>query len=391
MAESKKALFLFSDTGGGHRSAAEAVAGAIENHMADECSVVMVDLFKEYAPPPFDLIPDSYPVMVRLPRAWRLGYKILDGHRRTRVLQEAVWPYMRPEAERLVSDHPADIVVAFHPLVSPLVLKALGSPRPPVITIVTDLISTHAFWYDKRVDLTLVPTEEAKQKALDCGLREDRVKVVGLPVDERFGGQPRDPETIREEFGWPADRPTVLLVGGSEGMGPLYETARAIASCDRKIALAVIAGRNRSLKERLERTDWEVPTFVYGFVDRMADMMQAARLLVTKAGPGTISEALIAGLPMVLYSRVPGQEEGNVDYVVSKAVGLWAPGSQATADAVARWIDHPEELHQAAEVCREIARPDAALKVAEIVIANLNHRSEPGQGIGQYSSQATGA
>lgn len=391
MAERKKALFIFSDTGGGHRSAAEAVVGAIDNHMADECSVVMVDMFKEYAPRPFDLIPDSYPVMVRLPRAWRLGYKILDGHRRTRVLHEAVWPYMRSEVERLVSDHPADIVVAFHPLVSPPILKALGQPRPPVITIVTDLISTHAFWYDKRVDLTLVPTEEAKQKALDCGLRDDRVRVVGLPVDERFGDLPRAAGSIRAELGWPSDRPTVLLVGGSEGMGPLYETARAIARNGREIALAVVAGRNRSLKKRLEGTDWEVPTFVYGFVDRMAEMMQAARLLVTKAGPGTISEALISGLPMVLYSRVPGQEEGNVDYVVSKGVGLWAPGSQATAAAVARWIDHPDELEQAAAVCKKIARPDAALKVAEILVANLNHRSESGQAVDHYSSQATGA
>lgn len=391
MGEPHRALFLFSDTGGGHRSAAEAVRGAINNRLADRVTIQMVDMFKHYAPPPFDLIPESYPVMVRLPRAWRLGYKILDGHKRTRVLQDAVWPYMRGEARQLVKDHPADIVVVFHPLVSPPILRALGKPRPPVITVVTDLISTHAFWYDKRVDLTLVPTEEARQKALECELNPEKVKVVGLPVDERFGQTAGEAGELRAELGWPEDRPTVLLVGGSEGMGPLYETARAIAQTGRRISLAVVAGRNKRLKQRLEATDWEVPTHVYGFVDRMPEMMRAARLLVTKAGPGTISEALISGLPMVLYSRVPGQEEGNVEYVIDKGVGVWAPGSQATADAVARWIDKPAELEKAAAICEEIARPEAAHRVAEILAANLNGRTGSGQTVDQLSSQPTGA
>lgn len=391
MADRKRALFLFSDTGGGHRSAAQAVSGAIDNHLSKHFSVAMVDMFKEYAPPPFDLIPDSYPAMARLQRAWRLGYKILDGHRRTRVLQAAVWPYMRSQVERLVADHPADIVVAFHPLVSPPILNALGRPRPPVITIVTDLISTHAFWYDKRVDMTLVPTMEASKKALDCGLRREKIRVVGLPVDESFRDRPRDADAVREELGWPADRPTVLLVGGSEGMGPLYETALAISRVDRDISLAIVAGRNRSVREELETVSWEIPTFVYGFVDNMADMMQAARLLVTKAGPGTISEALISGLPMVLYSRVPGQEEGNVDYVVSKGVGVWAPGSQETAAAVARYVDLPEELDRAALICRSIARPDAAVNVADILMAHVEPRVRFEQVTEQLSSQPTGA
>jgi 1,2-diacylglycerol 3-beta-galactosyltransferase len=102
-------------------------------------------------------------------------------------------------------------------------------------------------------------------------------------------------------------------------------------------------------------------------VNEMPTMMRAADILVTKAGPGTISEALNAGLPMVLYSRLPGQEEGNVQYVEDEGAGVWAPGPRNAAQAVAHWLESPEELARYAEACRRIARPTAAVDAAEAV------------------------
>jgi 1,2-diacylglycerol 3-beta-galactosyltransferase len=90
-------------------------------------------------------------------------------------------------------------------------------------------------------------------------------------------------------------------------------------------------------------------------------------LLVTKAGPGTIAEALNAGLPMVLYSRVPGQEDGNVAYVVTEGVGVWAPGPARTAAAVHAWLQSPDELEKAVATARSVARPGAADEVASII------------------------
>jgi 1,2-diacylglycerol 3-beta-galactosyltransferase len=135
--------------------------------------------------------------------------------------------------------------------------------------------------------------------------------------------------------------------------------------------MAVVAGRNERLKERLEAEDWEVPTFIYGFERRLPEMMQAAALLVTKAGPSTITEAINAALPMVLYSRLPGQEDGNVTYVVREGVGLWAPGPERTAEAVTAWLAQPKLLEIAAETCRRVARPNAAVDIADTVVELL--------------------
>jgi 1,2-diacylglycerol 3-beta-galactosyltransferase len=99
--------------------------------------------------------------------------------------------------------------------------------------------------------------------------------------------------------------------------------------------------------------------------------MQAADILVTKAGPGTISEAFNAGLPMILYSRLPGQEDGNVSYVTSQGAGVWAPHPDRIVAAVKNWIECPEEWSQAANASRRLARPDAARQIARILAAQV--------------------
>jgi 1,2-diacylglycerol 3-beta-galactosyltransferase len=241
MSEQPRILFLFSDTGGGHRSAAEAVIEALEGAYPNRFDIRLVDAFKEYAPRPLNYLPASYPFMVRSPRAWGLGYRISNGHGRARAMTGIAWPYVRAASRHLLADTKPDLVVSVHPVLVAPVIRALGHDRPPVLTVVTDLVTTHALWYHHRVDLCLVPTESARQRALAFGMRPEQVDVVGLPVSERFCQPVSDPLRLRQELGWPPDRPMVLVVGGGEGMGPLYEIARALASKGGNLGLAVVS------------------------------------------------------------------------------------------------------------------------------------------------------
>jgi 1,2-diacylglycerol 3-beta-galactosyltransferase len=367
-----KILILFSDTGGGHRSAAQAVIEALEEKHPGEFALDMVDVFKAYAPYPLNRMPDLYPVMVKAPNLWRLGYRMLDGRRRTSVVMDSIWPWIRPAAKQLVREHPADLVLCVHPLFNAPVLRALGKHHPPYITVVTDLITTPYYWFHRRVDICVVPTEEVRRNALKSGLSVDQVKLLGLPVGKKFM-RPGDRTGVRNRLGWPLDRPMVLLVGGGEGMGPLFDTARTIAELNPECGLCVIAGKNEKLRQRLVSAEWKIPVFIYGFTTDMPDLMKAADILVTKAGPGTISEALVTGLPMILYSRIPGQEDGNVRYVVEEGAGRWAPGAEKTAKAVQRWLVHPSFRESAAAACLRIARPRAAYDIADLIWEWLPH------------------
>lgn len=367
MSDIPRILFLFSDTGGGHRSAAEAIIEAIHLQYENQISTKMVDIIKQYGPPPINKLPDLYPQMVRVPRAWGLGYRLSDGHRRARLITASAWPYVRRSIRSLIEQNPSDLIVSVHPLATAPVLRALGRDRPPFITVVTDLVTTHALWYHRRTDLCIVPTEAARLRGVQNGLRPDQLQTIGLPVADRFRQLTADRETLRARHGWPFDRKLILLVGGGEGMGPLEKTAHAIAEADLPVALAIITGRNQHLKDRLEAQDWPIPVFVYGFVHEMPEFMRAADILVTKAGPGTISEALITGLPMVMYSRLPGQEDGNVTYVVEEGAGIWAPHPDEIVVAIRAWIDSPRRYARAEQACQHLARPQASREIAALL------------------------
>jgi 1,2-diacylglycerol 3-beta-galactosyltransferase len=168
---------------------------------------------------------------------------------------------------------------------------------------------------------------------------------------------------------------TVLLVGGGEGMGKLYEIARAISDANLPLQLLVIAGRNKALKEKLEATDWKMPVHVEGFVTNMPDWMRASDVLITKAGPGTIMEGLACGLPILLSGFLPGQETGNVTFVEQSGVGVLRREPEEIARTLQQWLTPGDEtITRFSARAREMARPSAALDIAAILDDILTSR-----------------
>lgn len=363
----KRILFLFSDTGGGHRSATEAMIEALESEFPGRFETHMVDFFREYYPRPLKYAPEIYPPLSRVPSAWAFSWRVSDGKGRTRAVNNLAYPYLRKAAQRLVRENPADLIVSVHPLVNTTLARAMRRSPRPFITVVTDLVSTHAFWYDRRADLVVVPTEQAREKAVEYGVAAGNLRVIGLPVAAGFSRPLPDRAGWRTEQGWGNDRPVVLLLSGGDGMGPVRRVAKAINEARLPVSLAVVCGRNTDLLEDLRAVDWHIPAHLYGFTTQMPEFMAAADVVVTKAGPGSISEAFIAGLPIILYARLAGQEDGNVSYVIDQGAGVWAPRPREVVDALRGWVENPATLAEAAAASRRAARPDAARQIAGLI------------------------
>jgi 1,2-diacylglycerol 3-beta-galactosyltransferase len=363
--------FLFSDTGGGHRASSEAIIEAIHCEFGDMVVTQMVDFLKEYAPEPFNHLPEAYPSMVQIPELWKVMFEVSDGRPQARILSSTFWPLARRGARKLVRDHHSEMLVCMHPLANSLILKALGKSRPPFATVVTDMVSTHALWFDQRADLIIVATELARQHAIQYHMAPEKIHVIGQPVSARCDAPVGNKLMLREAFGWPLAKPIVLLVGGGEGMGPLAETARAIDESGLDVGQVIVTGRNTRLETELKELAWENPTFIHGFTHEMPYFMRAADVLVTKAGPGTIAEALNASLPMILYAKLPGQEDGNVTFVESEGVGVWAPEPLKVVQVLTRWVCRPHEREKVAEACRRAARPEASSQIARLLVAQV--------------------
>jgi 1,2-diacylglycerol 3-beta-galactosyltransferase len=370
-------VYLFSDTGGGHRSAAQAIMEAMDAEYPACTRQEMLDIFGAYAPGILRKVPQSYPPLSRRPRLLGWIFHRSDGMGRTRLFLRFLWPFVRRNLRSMLRDHPADLFVSVHPLINPPLghaLDALHIPTP-YLTVVTDLVTAHATWFWKRADKLVVPTQAAAERGIRYGYPADRLHVIGLPVAGRVAHpKDEDPAAIRRRLEWPEDRPVILLVGGGEGMGPLEVIAKALDSARLPANLVVVAGRNAALRARLEQHAWQTPTRIYGFTREMPDFMRAAHILVTKAGPGTISEALCAGLPMVLYSRMDGAEEGNEDYVTHSRAGVYAPRPDQVVQAVSGWLDQPAAREEAARCCLAAARPQAARDIARLIAEILHLR-----------------
>ena len=392
----KKVLILMSDTGGGHRAAAEAIRDALYlQHGQSAVQVELVDVFREYSPPPWKYMPEFYPWWINHNKSsWGKGYDLSNTRRRAHILSSTMYPTIERGLKRMFREHPADVVVSVHSVLTRPAMRALTrfEKRPPFVVVVTDLVSTHHFWYDKRCERCLVPTEAAYARGLESGLEPEQLHNTGLPVHPRFVRGLRDKAEARNLLGWRPDLPAVLLVGGGEGMGPIYKTARAIDAQRLNCQLIVIAGHNRQLKADLEACHWNQPTIIYPFVKDMPTLMAATDILVTKAGPATITEACIAGVPMILYDAIPGQETGNVDYVVEQQVGVFAPSPQAVSDAVAGWLAQgPAALQVRSDRARAIARPNAVFDIADEIwqYAHTEPIATHRQELWKYISQTT--
>ncbi|MHC1740353.1 MAG: glycosyltransferase [Anaerolineaceae bacterium] len=361
-------LFLYSDTGGGHRSAVEAIMEALQLEFPQQYQAEMVDFFKEYAPAPLNFAPEIYPVVSKSPRLWGINYRLMDGKRQVALMMRAASPYYYMAVRRMLSEHPSDLVVSVHPLMNTPIRQVVHRKHIPFTTVVTDMVSTHALWFDYKADLILLPTEIARARGLELGIAPERMQVCGLPVADVFCKASASKSDLRKKLDWEENCLTLLLVGGGEGMGPLEATAAALNASGLPISLVMITGRNQRLKDRLESRDWQIPHHVYGFVSNMPDLMRAADVLITKAGPGTISEAFISGLPIILYNRQPGQEEGNVLYVIGEGAGMWAPEPAMVVSLVKNWINHPDRLAETTQASLSLARPDAARQIARLLM-----------------------
>jgi 1,2-diacylglycerol 3-beta-galactosyltransferase len=368
----RRILFLFSDTGGGHRAAAEAIIAALQERHGDAVTCEMVDVFRSYSPPPFKYAPELYPIWIKRGRlSWTLSYHMSDRRGQPAVMTfmvRSIWRKFKAGLDRLFEEHPADLIVSVHPLFNTLSLASLRKlpQRPPFVTVVTDLVSTHAFWYTRHAERILVPTAPALERGLKLRIPAEKMRVTGLPVHPRFASGLVSRDEARAKLGWDAALPTILLIGGGEGMGPMYRIARRINALGAACQLAIIAGRNDSLREKLHGNAWNQPTHIYGFVTNMPELMAGADILITKAGPGTISEACMAGLPMIISDHVPGQEYGNIKYLIQHDAGIYARGPGRVAAVVEQWLGEPAaQLRLRAANARTLARPNAVWEIAD--------------------------
>jgi processive 1,2-diacylglycerol beta-glucosyltransferase len=331
----------------------------------------VVDSYKYAALVVSRVVSEGYLQMVKtIPQMYRYIYR--RAERATEVGPFRTWAHqftagnLRPLMEK---ERP-DIVVCTHafPCGAMAEYKKLYDDAPPVVGIVTDF-AVHAFWMHANVDGYAVATDAMRDIMVARGIEPARIRVTGIPVDPRFAPNSEPRERVRERLGLPADRAVVLMMGGGLGLGPIVKMLRALDGVEVPVCAVVIAGRNAKLETRVlaAANDLGYPLRVLRFVSNIHDYMHASDLLLTKPGGLTTAEALVAGVPMVLFKPLPGQEERNVRYLTEQHTALRA----RTADELERSVHDlllvPDRRERMTAASRSVAKPEAARDAARLI------------------------
>jgi len=365
-------LILMSNTGGGHRSVAQALAGALKHLNGNDVDVVIADPFAIGRRNVVDRLTYLYsPLIVHYPWLWGVVYHLTDHKPIFRSLVRLGDRMMAFKMSHLFASVQPGVVVSVHPLcnhLASLTIQRLGW-SVPIMTVLTDLVSIHTGWIVTDLDLYSVPTAEAARALSERGISSAKLRVFGLPIDQRFGCLHASKEQSRRSLGLEENHFTVLVVGGSEGAGNLFANVKALAEAQTELQVMVVCGHNERLKSKLKWSLPNLPGQVYGFVHNMPELMNAADVVVTKAGSVTIAEALAMQRPIVLTDVLPGQEEGNVAFVERNGVGMRAKSPGDLVEKVTLLAKNPAWHECLSSNTQKIGKPEAAVDTAKAVIA----------------------
>jgi UDP-N-acetylglucosamine:LPS N-acetylglucosamine transferase len=334
-ATSAPEVLLFTiDAGGGHRAAARALAAAAEE--AGAPFRLRVESFQETLLP-LDVLKrtlgvsleDAYnlilrrhasALMVPLLRLMHAGIRV---RRRALVRTLAGWLRERPRPAAVVSVFPN-----FNGVMRDAIREAL--PGVPLVVVLTDLADfPPRFWIEPGIDRVVVGTEEARAQALAIGIPSERTtRVSGMVLHPRFygAGGPGARAAFRAELGLDEGDFVVSLLFGGKGSPEMAPLAERLLEEDASLRVVAVCGDNPALYERLspleERSGKRLVRL--GFTDRVAEVLAASDLLVTKPGPGSLSEAFHQRVPVVVTRNVHTipQERFNTDFVRDRGLGL---------------------------------------------------------------------
>jgi UDP-N-acetylglucosamine:LPS N-acetylglucosamine transferase len=366
-------LFTISDTGGGHRAGATAVDAALEQIAGTATQRHIVDTL---ASTNFPFIRDAPDLYDQLSTRWLSVYDALfgitNGRKRMDVLTHLVYLGAHRNLVRILEETRPNLVVSVHPLTNRLIgnVRQMYRLSFRFVAVVTDLVSLHAAYADPNMELVMAPTEEAYQRLLHLGMPEEKLLRTGFPVHPKFTTYTGTPPQGRADLRLPVEPFTILLTSGGVGSGNMRELVQALVATYPQHQLLVVTGKNAALREELERLQLGPLVRIYGFVNNMEQLMAASDIIVTKAGPGTLMEALVMRRPVVVTQAVGAQEQGNIDFVLNHELGAFCPTVDRIVPAVAELMQ-PETYHATVARLQNAVPRDGAVQIARVLLEQL--------------------
>jgi 1,2-diacylglycerol 3-beta-galactosyltransferase len=388
---------IYFDAGGGHRASATAlISAARQQRRSWHINLINLrDLLE-----PADVIRRLTGVRVEDFYNSQLKYGLTIGTGPLLRIVQMLIRQFEPMMIRLLARHwqhsQPDLVVSMIPNFNHAILAGLrqadamqARSETPMVTILTDLADCPPhFWIERQRQYLVCGTATAARQAIAMGHAPERVfRTSGMIVRPEFYRPmelSREAERIR--LGLDPELLTGIVMFGSYGSSQMATIARRIEVAGLKTQLIFICGHNDNLRERIESMELPYPSHCVGFTQEIPHFMKLADFFIGKPGPGSISEALVMGLPLIVERNVwtMVQERFNTDWIAQNRLGIVLPSFREIGSAVSTMLDREQFLRLRALV--EVLNNRAVFEIPEILEAVISHHRSANLRFGSLST-----
>ncbi len=373
MSGQKKVLILYITERSGHHSAARAIKKAIEQ-VDPAVQVHIVNAFR-YAFPFLERLTHTLylAVIKKVPKVWEKMYDNPKLVGRSKLIKKIIHALGVRRIHHLIRHFKSDVVICTQAfpcgLVADLKRKNPVYSKLPLMGVLTDF-SPHAFWVYKQVDSYFVPTTESKDMLIQKGVDSSRIQVSGIPIDPKFSLQQNRIELLAN-YGLKEDIPTVMVMGGGRGLGPIKDVLYELDLSKRELQVIAVCGSNNELYSWIHRRRFKNRILSFRYSDQIDALMTMSNLIITKPGGITTAEALAKKLPMVILNPIPGQEARNTELLTKRGAAIKINKASEVLQAVDKILEvsiFKKGLYSIIESVVPLSKPSSSLDIARFVL-----------------------
>ncbi|MFH1854767.1 MAG: glycosyltransferase [Candidatus Omnitrophota bacterium] len=370
MQRSKRILLMYITLNSGHHRASSAIENALKQS-SPSTQTLKINAFGYTNPILEKIINRTYlSVIKNKPEVWEYLYDNPKVLKSVQGMRDAIHKFNSKKLKALLEDFKPDAVVCTQAFPCGMIAdyKRNSSIELPLIGVLTDH-APHAYWMFPNVDYYIVPSEVSREKFIKNGIPPSKIKVFGISIDPKFS-RPHDKNELCDKLGFDSKKPIVLIMGGSQGLGPVENTVTILEGIDMDFQLVVVCGINAKLERMLRKRvkKYKKRLIVFGHVENIDELMEVSSIVITKPGGLTTAEALSKGLPMIIAHPIPGQELKNAEFLLSQGVALRADDCEDIAVLVQELLLNNNKLTEMRTRIAELKKPNAAMDIAELVL-----------------------
>lgn len=363
----KRILLLYISEHSGHHCASLAIEKALHN-LDRDVETLNINSFNYTNPILEKVINKAYMSVVKnKPEIWDYLYDNPRVLKKTQKLREIIHKFNTGKLDTLLKNFRPDVIVCTQAFPCGMVAdyKKSQNLEMPLMGVLTDY-APHSYWIYNNIDVYVVPSMESARKLVINGIEESKIRDFGIPIDSKFR-EGVDKNKICEKLGLDPAKPIVLIMGGTQGLGPLQEVIKALDRGACQLQMLVASGTNEKLNGWIESRHFKNRVLALGYAKNIDELMHISSMIITKPGGITTAEALAKGIPMVIVNPLPGQEAMNTRFLLMEGVAVKAEDPDDIAALVKELLYNKNKLDAMRQRALALAKPDSSLAIAGLI------------------------